>query len=161
MKQLIKFSGIIAAVLAIVVFILQLASPAITGANVFGVGNGTYAGTTAIFGNENIKLAWSALLAWIFVLIAILVLCAVSVLPLLGIKALEKFENLILFCVAGLLLVAGIFMFVTVPAFMAANGVTNYVNGTLGAGWIIGGILAILAACCAGLKPASEILGKK
>ncbi len=163
MKQLVKFSGIIAAVLAIVVFILQLASPAITGANVLGYGNGSVAGTQAIFGNseKDIALSWAALLAWIFVLVSIVVLCAVTVLPLLGIKALEKFENLILFCVAGMLLVAGIFMFLVVPTYMSANGLQDVVNGSAGAGWIIGGILAIIAAGCAGLKPLSGMLGKK
>ena len=39
MKQFIKFSGLCAAVLALVTFILQLASPAITGANIGGWGN--------------------------------------------------------------------------------------------------------------------------
>ena len=160
MKQLIKFSGIIAAVLAIVAFILQLATPAITNINLL-ITTGSVSGSVATFGNEDVTLAWSALLAFIFILVAIVAVCAVSVLPLLGIKALEKFENLILFCVAGLLLVAGIFLFITLPVWWSVNGAGNNTAGSPGAGWIIGGILAILAAGCAGLKPASEILGKK
>ncbi|MBO4541091.1 MAG: hypothetical protein J5736_03860 [Bacilli bacterium] len=161
MKSVIKFSGLIAAVLAIVAFILQLATPAITNINLL-ITTGSVSGTTAIFGKgDDSALAWSALLAWIFVLVSIVALCAVSILPLLGIKALEKYENLILFCVAGLLLVSGIFMFIVLPVWWSANGAGNNTAGSLGAGWIVGGILSILAACCAGLKPASEILGKK
>ena len=161
MKSLVKFSGLCAAVLALVTFILMLATPAITGSNIGGFGNGEVAGTLAIFGNENYTLAWSGLLAWIFVLVAMLALCAVSVLPLLGIKALEKFENLILCVSAGLLLVGAIFMFVVVPAFWGANSSVLNVTGNVGAGWIVGAILDIIAACGAALKPASGLLGKK
>ena len=161
MKQFIKFSGLCAAVLALVTFILQLATPAITGANIGGWGNGNVPGTVAIFGNDTYTLSWAGLLSWIFVLVALLGVCCITVCDLLKIKALEKFASLILFVGAGLLLVAGIFMFTVSGTFLAANGLNNLVSAGVGAGWIIGGILAILAAGCAALKPVLDLLGKK
>lgn len=160
MKQFIKFSGLCAAVLALVTFILQLATPAITNINLL-ITTGKVSGTTAIFGGDNITLSWAALIAWIFVLVSMLCLLAVSILPLVGVKALEKYENLLLLVNAGLLLVAGIFMFIVFPTFAAANGASGSSNGSVGAGWIIGGILAILGACAAGLKPLLGLVGKK
>ena len=171
MKKFLKFSGAIAFVLALVAFILMMATPAIMykGDDVIAKG------IVAIFGKkENVsvagfslgtaetKLAWSALLAWIFILLALVILCLGVVLPLLKVKALEKFAGVMNLCAVVLLVLAGIFMFITVPVFWSANGGDKVPdNVALGAGWIIGGILAILASVVAILPAAADFLGKK
>ncbi len=171
MKKFLKFSGAIAFVLALVAFILMMATPAIMykGEDVIAKG------IVAIFGKKEsisfmgvglgtaeTKLAWSALLAWIFILVSLIVLCLGIVLPLLKVKALEKYAGIMNLCAVILLVLAGIFMFITVPVFWTANGGDSVPNNVaLGAGWIIGGILAILAGVVAILPAVADFLGKK
>ena len=171
MKTFLKFSGAIAFVLALVAFILMMATPAVMykGEDVIAKG------IVAIFGSKEkvaiagislgtveTKLAWSALLAWIFVLIALIVLCLGVVLPLLKVKALERFAGVMNLCAVILLVVAGIFMFITTPVFWAANGGDNVPNNVaLGAGWVIGGILAIVAGAIAICPAVVDFVGKK
>ena len=83
MKKGIKFSGLIAAVFALIAFILQLASPAVVyNASIGGWDlSSNVAGTSAIFGTEDATLSWAALLAWIFVLVAFVALICDGVLP--------------------------------------------------------------------------------
>ena len=170
MKKFLKFSGICAFLLALVAFILMMATPAILykGDDVIAKG------VVAIFGSKEkvdlfivektveTKLAWSALLAWIFVLVALLVLCLGVVLPLLKVKKIERFAGLMNLCAVVLLVLAGIFMFVTTPAFFNANGFDKVPdNVALGAGWVIAGILAILAGVVAILPAVADFAGKK
>ena len=169
MKKVLQFSGIIALVLAIVAFILMMATNAII------VGNGSLqavtAGTTAIFGKtENVigsinavtKASPLALIGWILMLVAMIALILVIVLPLLKVKALDKFAGIIAFCICGLLVVAGIFMFLVVPTFFAANGYDKVPdNAAIGAGWVIGGIISIIAGAFAALPTIFALLGKK
>lgn len=170
MKKFLKFSGAIAFVLALVAFILMMATPAIMYKDdvvakgivaIFGKKeNVALAGIS--FGTAETKLAWSALLAWIFVLLALIILCLGVVLPLLKVKALEKFAGVMNLCAVVLLVLAGIFMFITTPVFWSANGGDKVPdNVALGAGWIIGGILAIVAGVVAILPAAADFLGKK
>ena len=171
MKTFLKFSGAIAFVLALVAFILMMATPAIMykGDDVIAKG------IVAIFGKKEAvsiggiglgtvetKLAWSALLAWIFILLALIILCLGVVLPLLKDKALEKFAGIMNLCAVVLLVLAGIFMFITTPVFWAANGGDSVPNNVaLGAGWVIGGILALVAGIVAILPAVADFLGKK
>lgn len=171
MKKYLKYSGCLAALLALIAFILMMATPSI-----IYDGKDTLAdGVTAIFGKKGsisvlgliswpteTKLAWSALLAWIFILVALLILVAGIVLPLLKVKALEKFAGLLNLCAVVLLVVAGIFMFVTAPVFFNANGFDSVPDKyALGAGWIIAGILALLAGAAAILPAVFDLIGKK
>lgn len=167
MKKFLKFVGPIVFLLALVAFILMMATPAIMykGEDVVAKG------IVAIFGEKKTvdayivtitgetKLAWSALLAWIFILITLLITCLEVVLPLLKVKAMEKYVGALNLIVGVLLLVAGVFMFITCPVFFTANGAKEVPNNcALGAGWIIGGILAVLGGLCAAC---SALLGKK
>ena len=169
MKKFLQFSGIIAAVLAIVAFILLMATPAIMS------GNDVVAkGLTVIFGKteststiigtftSETKLAWSGLLAWLFVLIAMLILLAGVILPLLKVKALEKFAGILNLVAVCLLVVAGIFAFISLAVFCSANGLKNVPEQwTLSAGWVIAGILAIAGGVIAILPAAMDLIGKK
>ena len=173
MKKALKFAGLFAFVLALVGFILLMASHSIAhdyevlGSKV----HDWYSGTAAIFGKGNAvllgtsgefegSLAWSALLSWIFSLVAMLILCMGVVLPLLKVKALEKIAGLLNLIAVGLLVVGGVFAFLTKGAFAAANEY-DLADWTLGAGWVIAGILFILAGLVAIAPAAVDFLGKK
>lgn len=169
MKKFLRFAGLCSAILAVVTFILMMATPAILydGKDVVAEGTTAIFGKTTTYGggiisfSSKIDLAWTALLAWIFVLLAMLILICGVILPLLKVKALEKFAGLLNVCAVILLVVAGIFMFVTAPAFFTANGFDNVPNKcALGPGWVIGGIIAIVAGVIAILPAVADFLGK-
>ena len=171
MKKVLQFSGLISLVLAVVAFILMMASPAV----VYTSGSSTvsFAGTLAIFGGEvdlaqavvlgasEAKVAVMGLLAWILVLIGmVIVLCGI-ILPLLKINALEKFAGLLNLIAVVCFVLGGIFMFIVVPSFFGAVG-NSAPDGTgIGAGWVIGGILAIVAGAFAILPAAMDFISKK
>ncbi len=173
MKKVLKFAGLISAVLALIGFILIMATP--VAAYHDSNANAYFGGLNAIFatgkcqasgGGISIavdfdgKLAWSALLAWIFVLVALLILVAGIVLPLLKVKALDKFAGVLNLVAVCLLVVAGIFVFISKATFWAAN---KYDGGdySLGIGWIFAGIFFLLAGAIAIAPAAVDFLGKK
>ncbi len=169
MKKLLQFSGLISLVLAIVAFILMMATNAV----IQGSGNlqVVTAGTTAIFGkSENIigglnsvtKASPLALIGWILMIVGMIIVCLGVVLPLLKINALEKFSGILDIVALACFVVAGIFMFLVVPTFWAANSDADLPNNiSIGAGWVIGGILAIVAGAFAILPAVAAFLGKK
>ena len=159
MKKFLKFAGAVAFVLALVAFILMMATPAAF----YQVGSNKleYSGIAAIFGNDDYKLAWSALLAWIFVLVAMLILCAGVVLPLLKVKALDKFAGVLNLTAVALLVVGGIFAFITLEAFKGANNLLDPKGWQMGAGYVVAGILALVGGIVAILPAAVDFLGKK
>lgn len=169
MKKFLKFSGIISALLAIVAFILILATAGImSGSDIVAKGTSVIfgkaeSGSIGGFSWGKINLAWSGLLAWIFILLALLILIAGIVLPLLKVKTpVDKFAGLLNLIAVCLLVVAGIFIFITLPVFCSANGWKEVPEQwTLGAGWVIAGILAISAGVIAILPAAMDFLGKK
>ena len=173
MKKVLQFSGIISLALAAVAFILMMATPAI----LYVDGSATYSfgGSLAIFGGSldlnqkaillttgDAKLAVLGLLAWIFILVGLLIVLAGVILPLLKVNALEKFAGILNLVALVLFVVGGIFMFCVVPNFFGANGFNDVPSKAgIGAGWVIGGILAIAAGAFAILPAASAFLGKK
>ena len=172
MKKYLRFANLAAALLALVGFILIMATHIANykngnltgyyeGANaIFGAGkvSSSYGGTT-VTSNFDEKLAWSGLLAWIFALLAILALVVVGVLPLLKVSALAKVEGFVVLGAAALLLIAAIFVFVTKSVFFSVNEY-NATNFSVGAGWVIGGVLFILAAAVAACPVVLKLLGK-
>ena len=176
MKKVLKFAGIISAVLALIGFILLMATPVATFTVQVGSSKSVTAwdGMNAIFGVGSVRagdnasdfsgnLAWSGLLAWIFALVALLILIAGVVLPLLKVKAMDKFAGLLNLVAVGLLIVAGIFAFISKATFYAANdsAVISSDDLQIGAGWVIGGILFILAGLVAMAPAAVDFMGKK
>ena len=161
MKAFLKFAGLIAAVLALVAFILMLASNALV---TKALGNTYYvAGSVALFGQQGLvdyAPAATALIAFIFVIVAILILVLNFVMPLLKVKAFEKVGKILNFVAIGLLVVAGIFLFFTKAAFSGANdGAFDGYN--LAAGYVIAAILLLLGGVVAFLPTAFALVGKK
>ena len=173
MKTLLKYSGIISAVLAIVAFILLLATPAFTYTvkdNILGTKKSAdIAGATAIFGGTDAKYAatWAGLLAFILIIVALVILICAIVLPLLKVKALDKFAGALNLVAVISLILAGVFAFCIVAAFKAANGDasgSSWIGSatyTIGAGWVIAGIIAIVAGVFAILPAACDFISKK
>lgn len=172
MKKLLQFAGIISLALGIIAFVLFMATPAI----VLSSGNTQYIykGTVALFGSKEAvsviginlgtietKPSVLALIGWILLIIGIIIVCLGVVLPLLKVKALEKFAGLLNLCALVCFVLAGVFAFLVVPTFFAANEADVPNNAAIGAGWVIGGILAIAAGAFAILPAAADFMGKK
>lgn len=172
MKILLKYSGIISAVLAIVAFILLLATPGVI------VNDTNFAGTLCIFGGEikgillvyKYSATWAGLLAFILIIVALVILICAIVLPLLKVKALDKFAGILNLVAVISLILAGVFAFCIVAAFKAANGdgivkafgfVIETAKFEIGAGWVVAGILSILAGVFAVLPAAADFISKK
>lgn len=167
MKTFLKFSGAISAVLALVTFILMMATPSVIYTeNVLNTVH-EVPGVNGIFGTEDYGPAWAGLLAWIFVLVSLLILVFGVVLPLIKVKGLEKVAGILNLVAVLLLVTAGIFMFCEVPAFtdVAGNASFSWGNASggygLGAGWVFGGIFSIAAGAIAVLPTVMDFVGKK
>ena len=177
MKKVLKFAGIISAALALVGFILLMVTPVATFTIQIGSSKAVtyYGGMNAIFGAGNVTsvsgsdtsthafdgtLAWSGLLAWIFALLALIILVLGVVLPLLKVTALEKFAGILNLVAVCLLIVAGIFAFVSKATFITAND-GKPADFAIGAGWVIAGILFILGGAMAIAPAAVDFIGKK
>ena len=178
MKKLFKFAPLCALLLAIVAFILLLAGQALvhdyqvlgqsmhdfySGPVVlFGQGDAAVLGTSVKYAaDDGIKSAWNAILAFIFIIVALVALLLSSVMVFVKIKALEKFGGLIALIAGGLLLVAGIFIFFTVPAFFSANELGDTKNFALGGGWVVAAILAILGGVASACPAVLALVEKK
>ena len=163
MKKLLKYSGFISLVLVVVAFILMMATDAV----IVGSGNYQihYSGVNAIFGNKDSLLGPNpsvlALLAWIFILVGLVIVLLGIILPLLKVHALEKFAGVLNLVAVLLFVVAGVFMFIVVPTFASANSWNSTNDVHIGAGWVIGGILAIAGGAFAILPAAADFLAKK
>ena len=178
MKKLLKFVPLCALLLAIVAFILLLATNGLTYANeiggqkvtgfysasavMFGQGKSqTASGGIALTGDFDGKGAWNAVLAFVFLLIALVLLLISAITVFVKIKALEKFGGIIALAAGALLLVAGIFVFFTKGAFAAANDYGDMENWGLGAGWVVAAILAILGGIVSACPAVLALVEKK
>lgn len=173
MKKFLQFAGIISLALAAVAFVLMMATPAVL-VKITSSSTVQFAGTMAIFGGKpdtaqalvilatEVKPAVMALLAWIFILIAMIILLLGVVLPLLKVKALERFAGLLNLIAVALLVVGGVFMFIVLPSFYGAQDIKDVPDAaSIGAGWVIGGIVAMIAGVIALLPMAADFMGKK
>ena len=167
-KNFLRFAGIVTAVLAIVAWILMMATPAV----VTKIGSTTteVAGTTAIFGAETkiigslsakTELAWTALIAWILILLAVLAIVAGIVLTLLKMKGIAKIAGLANLISAIVLIVSAIISCVTVPTFLSANGAEMNEYTSLGGGWIAAGIIAIVGGLVSCAPAVVGLISKK
>ena len=170
MKKVLKFSGLISLVLVAIAFILMMASPAV----VYKSGSTTvdFAGTLAIFGGEidaaqmlvlgasEAKPSVLALIAWILILVGMIIVLLGVILPLLKVNALEKFAGLLNLIAVVCFVLGGVFMFLVVATMYGANGREIPDGAAIGAGWVIGGILAILAGVVAIMPAAADFMAK-
>ena len=168
MKTFLKYSGFLAAVIAVVGFILMMATPA------FANGDPHYiSGTQAIFGEDlgeilgvktHMDAVWSATLAWILAMVGVIALLLGVILPLLKLNKFAGLINLIALCA---LVFAGVFVFISQPCSVTSGGygasaTTNpYSDHGLNATWIITGILYIAAGAIAILPAAMDLFGGK
>ena len=174
MKKALKFAPLCALLLAIVAFILLFATKSIeyTDGNV----KGWHDGPAALFGKGQAaavlsgvsvvaefegKAAFNAVLAFIFIIVALIALVISAIMVFVKIKALEKFGGLIALIAGGLLLVAGIFIFFTLPAFASANDWNTTENFALGVGWMLAAIFAILGGIASACPAVLALFEKK
>lgn len=172
MKNVLKYSGIISLILVAIAFILMMATPS-SSTDVLG-STVSFGGTIAIFGGKDLPLAQSGLigatsakpavlglLAWILILVGMIIVLLGIILPLLKVNALEKFAGILNLVAVICFVIGGIFMFIVVPSFFSAQGVNVPDKTAIGAGWVIGGILAIAGGVFAILPAAMDFIGKK
>lgn len=174
MKKLLKYTGICSFILALIAFILMLSTNSLeyhgehTEAAISGI-LGTFGGVVASLNlgplgtvSATYNATWSAVIAFILILVAMIILLAGFILPLLKIHTLDKVAGILNLVAVLALIVAGIFLFIELPCFVGAqNGNVKLDNWTLGAGWIVGGIMCLFAGVVAILPAAFDFLGKK
>ena len=173
MKKFLQFSGLIAAVVAIVAFVLMLACPALQYVPTYG--DTLYIqGVDAIFGKTSshdfggvvtasatvYKATASAIIAFVLLIVAIVILILGAILPLCKINALNKFSGLLNLIAVVALVAAGILIFIEKPCFVAAQGNELYKDYALAAGWIISAICAIVAGALAIAPAFADFLSK-
>ncbi len=175
MKRFLQFSGLIAAVIAIVGFVLMMTCPSlvytVTSPLSGSKSSTSYSGIMGIFGGTvkgsiggisfdagKINPTPLAIVAFVLLCVAIVILLLGAILPIMKVKALNKFSGLLNLIAVVCLIAAGVMLFFEVPSWCAAQSTENYKmstdNFSLGAGWIIaavlsivGGVVAILPAC--------------
>ena len=167
MKKVLPFAGLIAFVLALVALILMLATNGV----VVKSGNFqlNYEGAVVVFGKTEstilgdavTKPSALALIGFILLVVGLLAACLAVLGGLLKVKALAKLGGIFALVAAGCFLVAGIFMFLAVPTFYSANDSNVPDGAALGAGWVIGAILALAGAAFAALPAIMGLVGKK
>ncbi len=175
MKKILQFSGLIAAIVAIVSFILMLACPSMT--YTIGGEPQSISGTLGIFGGKIINSGWSwldsvtafkatvsAVIAFVLLIVAIVILLLGAILPMFKVTALNKFSGLLNLIAVIALVVAGVLIFVEIPCFGAAQSTSDYTYKTdgyaLGAGWIVSAICAIAAGVLAIAPAFANFLAK-
>ena len=172
MKKYLKYAGICSLVLAAIAFVLMMATPAISYKS--SITNVDFGGTVAIFGSKDLTLAQVALIgaseakpsvlaliAWILALAGLVIVLLGIIMPLLKVKAFTKFAGVLNLVAVGCFVVAGIFMFIVVPTFFGAHEVDVPNGANIGAGWVIGAIIYILAGAVAILPAAMDFISKK
>ena len=173
MKKALKYAGVCSLLLAAVAFVLMMATPAVVYSS--GSSSVTFGGNLAIFGGAldtaqkllllttgDAKPSVLALIAWILAIVGLVILLLGVLLPLLKVKAFTKFAGLLNLIAVVCLVVAGIFMFIVVPTFFAGNGFEEAPkNAAIGAGWVIGGIVYIVAGAVAICPAVADFVSKK
>lgn len=167
MKTFLKYSGFLAAVIAVVGFILMMATPAFA----YFPENGDplyLTSAQALFGEDallgHIDAVWSATLGWILAIVGMIALILGVILPLLKLEKFAGLVNLIALCA---LVIAGVFVFISQPCTLTSTVLgskvvtTPHSNYGLNATWIIAAILYIAAGAIAILPAAMDLFGKK
>lgn len=171
MKKYLKYSGLCAAVLAIVAFILVMVGQSIVYAHDGDI-DGIASAAEMIFGGTRgsgvlvvkVNLAATALIGWILLLAGMLIVIAGVVLPLLKVRALEKFAGVLNLVAVGAMVTAGILFLFSKPAWQSANpDLAQFIpdEAGLSANFVIGAILSIVAGAVAILPAAFDFVGSK
>ncbi len=168
MKSLLKCSGFLSCLFALVAFILLMVTPSVVYNLKISDASENISGLVGIFGGSDAQygMPWAGILAWVLSLVALLILVVTVVLPVFDVKVLGKFKGLLNLIAAILLVVAGVFAFFELTAFKSANDTLVTLaqltgSYSLGIGWIISGILFIIAGLFALLPVINKLLAKK
>jgi len=163
MKKVLKFSGICAAVLVLVAFILQLASSSIhISTDFFGYTiSGDVSGTAGTFGSGNASATWSAIIAFVLLIVSFVIFVCGAVLPLANVHTLDKVLGILNLVAVVCAILAGIFLFIEVPCYAGANGFNTTDGMGLGVGWVFAGILSILGGVVGILPAVFDFIGSK
>ncbi len=168
MKSLLKYSGLLSCLFALVAFILLMVTPSVAYSLKISDASENISGIAGIFGGSDAKygMPWAGILTWVLSLVALLILVVTVIFPVFDIKVLGKFKGLLNLIAAILLVVAGVFTFFELTAFKSANDTLVTLaqltgSYSLGIGWIISGILFIIAGLFALLPVINKLLAKK
>ena len=170
MKTFLKYSGFLAAVIAVVGFILMMTTPAF--AYFPKDSDPLYiTSTQALFGEDtfalglktgHINAVWSATLGWILAIVGVVALICGVILPLLKLEKFAGLVNLIALCA---LVIGGVFVFISQPCTFTLKGASEasevYKDYALNATWVIAGILYLVAGGLAIFPTAMDIFGGK
>ena len=171
MKNLLKYAGICAAVLALIAFILVIACNAMKAD--FGFGTDKVKGMDAIFAKGDCKhmdKALAGVFGFIFLIVAIIILVLGFVLPLVGKNMDAKIAGVLNIVAAVLLILAGILIICTKNSWIDANYGDDLTksqikelkkNIDLTAEYAIAGVLAIIAGLVALAPAAADFMDKK
>ncbi len=179
MKRFLQFSGLIAAVIAIVGFVLLLTCPSlIWSMTIFGqTSTYEYSGIMGIFGGTvtasgsgisidigTINPTPSAIIAFILIAAAIVILLLGAILPIAKVKVLNKISGVLNLVALLCLVVGGVLVFVEVPCWCSAQSTADVTvktdNYTLGSGWLTAGILSCVAGAFAIFPTFANLLAK-
>ena len=174
MKTFLKYSGFLAAAIAVVGFILMMATPAFFYTS--GDNTSYLTSSQVLFGEEvtgslfaiisinagHINAVWSAIIGWILAMVGVIALLLGVILPLLKLNKFAGLLNIIALCS---LVIAGIFVFISQPCTFTLNGASEPSNAFsdygLNATWIIVAIIYIAAGVLAALPAAIDFRGGK
>ena len=158
MKKILIFSWYIVTGLTLLAFILMVATPAIDHIN-YDDSHSYIDGIVALFGTKKtydlfittstsvISPSPLGLIGWTLIILAISILIVQRFFYKPIRKIIGRFDFILNYSVCLFLLLAGIFAFCVVASFYAANGYNDIPNNTyIGAGWVVSGILLILAS---------------
>ena len=167
MKTFLKYSGILAAVIAGVGFILMMTTPAFA----YFPKNGDpefLSSARVLFGEDtlvgHVDAVWSAIVAWILAMVGVIALVLGVIFPLLKLEKFAGLLNLIALCA---LVFGGVFIFISQPCTLTTTALgvtvvsTPYSSYGLNATWIIAAILYIGAGILAILPAAMDFIGGK
>lgn len=159
MKTVLKFSGVIACIFALIAFIMILACDGIQ----YKLGSVyMYAsGTTVLFGSDSSKLVPAALVAFILLIVALIIVIAGIVLPLAKVTKLDKISGILNLVAVVALILAGILIFCTKNSFVDANGGSTWGSLNLTVGYVFAGIFALIAGIFAVLPAVANLISKK
>ena len=161
LQKLFKYLRFVGVALGIIVVILMAATPVL----VINAGPLTlsYKGTYALFGGDGFKASHISTLAFIWTILIAIAIPVWEVLirfvfPTINYDMSERRKGLPLMLWGVGLIIAAIFIFASKAAFISANGGGSDDGGLqLGVGWIIAGILELLAGLAVGASGAVEV----
>ena len=160
MEKIFKYLRFVGVALGIIVVILMAATPVL----VLNSGPLTlsFKGTYALFGGDGFNASPISIVAWIWTILIIIAipvweLFTRFIFPAMNFDMSERRKGLPLMLWGVGLIISAIIIFASKAAFISANGGGSDGGLQLGVGWIIAGILELLAGLAIGASGAVEV----